>query len=101
MEIKNIDALMKRTINADVDGADPIRCSCSQSMISPRGITIEYTRVNNSIWKFHSVDVGGPKIKRDGTPGQEYGTKRYWSMTDGEVPDWVREFVDQHQGDGN
>lgn len=56
----------------------PLPYSRTQRTYAPMGATVEVRRSHDNPWTVYSVELSGRAIKKDGKPGLQDATERFW-----------------------
>lgn len=57
----------------------PMPYSRTQRTYAPMAATVEVKRSHDNPWTVYSIELSGRAIKKDGTPGLQDATERFWN----------------------
>lgn len=107
MTITGATVVTKHTVQLEVTDQPTFRPQYGHEDkdAQPDTLTLEWYRYpdqNGGAWRASQVTVAGPVLKRDGTPGSQRGSRRWWLSgqvplrPDSTPPAWITEAVERY-----
>lgn len=78
------------TVRLRVADVPNVESSYGTVTISPSVVRLDFV-AQDGRWVFDSAEVGGHRIKKDGTPGQAHSTRNLYTLR--EAPGWLHDLV--------
>lgn len=93
-QIRHVSTHASRQIYIHISDVDAMRMESSYVMFQPARLSLQYRRVDDDPWELDSVQISGPKLKKDGSQSTRWGRYSWWERENS--PEWVQKLIDDY-----